>query len=98
VTVKDNRFQLTSTVLSNIIQKSGRYTLSIESGEIAGEARFTIIPADPHHINVEIPSLLLQDKTQTLTLSVRDIFQNIIQLDDWSFDLNTNDPIILSGF
>lgn len=98
VTVKDNRLQLTPETLSNIIQKSGRYTISLESGEIAGEARFTIIPAEPHHISAETSSLLLQDKTQALTLSVRDIFENPIQLTDWTLDMTTNDPIILSGF
>jgi hypothetical protein len=95
VPVQNNRLQISASSLGDFLKKSGRYTLDIESGELAGETRFTISPSTPHHIVTDIPTLLLKDKKQSIAFSLQDIYNNELALDNWSFDITTSDPIIL---
>lgn len=98
VPVQDNRIQIATTSIDSIFKKAGKYTLSIHSGELAGETRFTIVPAAPDHVTTTLPAILIKGKTQSLSIAIQDIYNNDLLSENWNLNLSTSIPTTLSGF
>lgn len=96
--MSQNRIQILPSSIDTLIKRAGRYTISIDSGELAGEKNFTITPAKPDHIATELVPILLKDKTQTLTLKVVDIYDNSILPTNWDMKMTSSLPLTFSGF
>ena len=47
---------------------------------------------------MNLPAVLIKDKTQNISLAVQDIYNNDIDPENWSLNLSTSSPILLSGF
>lgn len=52
-------------------------------------------PSAPHHIVIDTPTLLLKDREQPIAFSLQDIYNNELPVNNWSFDITINDPIVL---
>ena len=70
--MSDGKIHLGSPTIDSIIQRAGRYTMTIVVGDYSGKTYFTIVPDKPHHIDVSLSPLLVKDTPETILLTLKD--------------------------
>lgn len=98
VSIQDKKIHLGSPTVDEFLRVAGKYKLVVSAGENVGETYFTVSPGDIHHVDIDAPSLLLRDQSQSLSITLRDSWNNTISADGWDITLESSDAIIASGF